>query len=304
MSQVVYVDVLLALNIFINFFLLMTTALITKTNVKRLRILCASVVGGIYSLSILLPMSSSVLSGVLRFVFSLIIVAVAFRIKNLRSFLRYWGSFFLSNFAFAGIMLAVWFALKPPGMVYSNGAIYLNVNTLTLVIGTIICYVILGAISKFTAKNAPDSHICEIEIEMFSKKVRLKALIDTGNSLKDSFTGDPVVVVQGDYIKSILPDEVRKFAENKKIPENEDYIKQVRLIPCSTVNGEGVLASVRSESVRIFYKKEIYISKRSFIAVSQNPLSSGEYFALISGEMLEASEKYEELSSNQLEKSI
>ncbi len=304
MSQIVYVDVLLTLNIFINFFLLMTTALITKTHANRYRILAASLIGGVYSLSLLLPVDISFLSGLLRFIFSVVIVITAFRIKNIRSFLRYWGSFFLTNFAFAGIMLGIWFALKPAGMVYSNGAIYLNVNTLTLVIGTVICYVILGLISKFTSKNAPDSHICEIEIKIFNKTVRLKSLIDTGNSLKDCFTGEPVAVVEETYIRDIFPDEIKNFVRNKKIPENEEYIKMVRLIPCSTVNGEGVLASVRSESIRIFYKNEIYISENPFVAVSGNPISLGEYFAVIGPDLLEASEKHEKLSCDKSKKAF
>jgi len=296
MNQIVYIDVLLTLNIFINFFLLMTTALITKTHANRYRILAASLIGGIYSLSLLLPVDMAFLSGVLRFIFSVIIVITAFRIKNIRSFLRYWGSFFLTNFAFAGIMLGIWFALKPAGMVYSNGAIYLNVNTMTLVIGTVICYVILALISKFTSKNAPDSHICEIEIEIFDRTVRLKSLIDTGNSLKDCFTGEPVAVVEEGYIRDLLPDEIKTFVKNKKIPENEEYIKTLRLIPCSTVNGEGVLASVRCERIRVFYKNEIYISEKPFVAVSNTQISSGEYFAVIGPDLLEASEKHEKLS--------
>ena len=120
MSQVIYVDILLLINLLVNYFLLLASNAILHTHPKRLRILISAAVGALYSLIIFLPDLNIVLSVSLRVVCSTVMVLIAFKINNIKTFLRSFGCFFMSNFAFAGIMLGVWLVLKPNGMVYKN----------------------------------------------------------------------------------------------------------------------------------------------------------------------------------------
>ena len=61
---------------------------------------------------------------ILRVSCSVVMVFIAANPKTLKMFLRAFGCFFMSNFAFAGIMLGIWLAFKPNGMIYKNGAVY------------------------------------------------------------------------------------------------------------------------------------------------------------------------------------
>ena len=47
MKQVIYVDVLVAINLFVNYFLLLATAKFFSLSVKRYRILLASALGAV-----------------------------------------------------------------------------------------------------------------------------------------------------------------------------------------------------------------------------------------------------------------
>ena len=53
--QTVYADVLIILNIYVNFFLLRTTARVTHSPLRTFRCIAASVYGSLFSLTILLP---------------------------------------------------------------------------------------------------------------------------------------------------------------------------------------------------------------------------------------------------------
>lgn len=55
MSQVVYVDVLLALNLFINYLLLLSGACLLREKVRRWRLLLGAALGAIYALVIFCP---------------------------------------------------------------------------------------------------------------------------------------------------------------------------------------------------------------------------------------------------------
>ena len=46
---------------------------------------------------------------------------------------------------------------------------------------------------------------CEISIYFNEKKLTTKAMIDTGNMLKDPITGMPVIIVKKEILKDILP---------------------------------------------------------------------------------------------------
>ena len=58
---VVYIDVLLGVNLFVNYFLLLAVGRFLHLAVRRLRLLAGAAVGAVFSLSILLPPLPAVL---------------------------------------------------------------------------------------------------------------------------------------------------------------------------------------------------------------------------------------------------
>lgn len=51
----IYLDVLIVLNIYVNYFLLRATAKFTHTPLKTIRCIISSAIGSLFSLTILLP---------------------------------------------------------------------------------------------------------------------------------------------------------------------------------------------------------------------------------------------------------
>ena len=69
-------------------------------------------------------------------------------------------------------------------------------------------------------------------------------MIDTGHSLRDPFTGDPVVLIDPAAAKSL-------FGTDTPSPETlPGALKtRFRLVPCSTAGGDGLLPAVRCDRV-------------------------------------------------------
>ena len=144
----IYVDVLVVINIFINYFLLSAASLIVRLKPKRIRLAAGAFAGGAYSLVIFLPNIPNILSVFMNFCMSVLLVLIAFAPKKITVFIKEFAAFFAVNFIFAGLMLAVWLVFKPSGMVYNNAAVYFDIDVKLLVLSTVVCYAVLTLFSK------------------------------------------------------------------------------------------------------------------------------------------------------------
>ena len=100
--QTIYVDVLIVLNIYVNFFLLRITAGITHSPLRTGRCMISSVYGSIFSLTILLPELSSIITLLIKLAAAVSIVALAFGAYDKKRLLINTGAFFAANFVLAG----------------------------------------------------------------------------------------------------------------------------------------------------------------------------------------------------------
>lgn len=285
MRQSVYIDILIALNIFVNYFLLLETSFITNEKTNRVRLLLASTLGGLYSLIIIFPKINNVFSIFLKLLFSTTIILSAFKIKNVRHFLRLFSTFFIVNFIFAGVMFAIWIAFKPNSMQFNNGAVYFDINILALTMMTIFCYIIVTILTKLSRRKSSIDKIIDISIEFEGKVAKGKALIDTGNSLCDTFTGYPVIVAEYNFVSDILPQELNSYIKNASnldtLSISDKYKSKIRIIPFSSIGGEGILKAFRPDSIKINYNKKNIDIQKTYVAVKEIALSNGEYCAIV-----------------------
>lgn len=150
----VYADVLIILNLFVNYFLLLGCKILLRREVKRARLLLGACVGAVYSLIIFALAVGSVLSVLLKLLVSVLITLCAFGYGGLKSFLSACGSLFGMSFVFGGLMFALWIFVSPNGMVYKNGAVYFNISLLFVCFATVICYIAAIGLSKILRRGA------------------------------------------------------------------------------------------------------------------------------------------------------
>ena len=124
MKTVVYADVLVVINIIVNYFLLRASAAVISFDFKAWRFLVSSVLGGTFSLIIFVDGLPAALLAAVKLLFLLLMVLAAFGYGSFKRFFKCCAAFLASNLAFAGLMLAGRTFLFPDSIVYKNSVVY------------------------------------------------------------------------------------------------------------------------------------------------------------------------------------
>lgn len=288
MQPAIYVDVLLAVNLFINYFLLLAAAKFLGVPKKQWRLVLGAGLGAGYSLAILLPAIPVMLNLAAKVILSASIVCVAFPIKSWKMFFKSMGCFYAMNFAFAGFMLAFWYFVGPPGLVIKNSVVYLSISPIVLILSTVASYVILRLIFRIIGKPESKSTLCMLQITLNNKTVSCTARVDTGNSLVEPFSHEPVAVVEYEIIQSILDVAMQEAMYSPVNAGSASFpvTSGIRMVPFHSIAGEGVLPAFRPDVCVIEYGKEKMKANQIYVAVCRGKIGSGEFSALLNPDLL------------------
>lgn len=269
MQTVIYADILVTVNIIVNYLLLKAGAAMAGCDCKTVRIFFASCLGGAFSLIIFVENIPVWLNAAIKLLMLVVLVLTAFGVKSSRAFAKCCGTFFLANFIFAGLMLGVCTAVFPNYALYKNGVVYFDIDILTLTLGSVGCYLILTLITKFTKSKIPEKSIYSLKIFYGENFVEGKALFDSGNSLCDCFSGRPAIIAENDFVSPL-------FCGN-----DLTAMKNFRLIPFSTIKSGGALPAFSADKVEITINARKISAENIYIAVTNKKIVSGGYSALI-----------------------
>ena len=136
------------------------------------------------------------------------------------------------------------------------------ISPLFLILFSVICYFLILLFRNFLSRSFPHSVGCEIQLFLGDNSLTLEGIVDTGNSLKDSFGLGEIIIVDTSVATQILDDSL---GENEK---NSRY----RAVPCSTVSGVEILDGYRIDRVQIFYNNRIDKFKNPILAISKSPI--------------------------------
>ncbi len=275
MSGVIYADVLFVLNVYITYALLLLTALFLGIAPKRMRLFLAGVIGGSSSLFVLLPEINTAFLGALRVVLCLVFSAVAFRYNGIRQLLRQSVTFLAVNFLFAGLMFAVWYFVTPSAVYYNTGIVYFDIDTLSLILITAVCYFVIKAFGFFMKLRSPKNMLYDVFVSVGEDEYKLKGFLDTGNSLKDPFTSADVIVVSRTAVEKYFP---RDMTISDIIAHSP---LKIRYLPCATVAGNKLLPIFRADKVRIKGISADFTVDGVMVAVCDENIKNGEFQALL-----------------------
>ncbi len=269
MKQTVYVDVLLALNFFINYFLLLSVGRIMKSSISRTRICLGAAFGAACALTLFLPPMNFITDGLVKISGSSVMVLIAFKHRSLRSFWRYMLVTCAVTFGFGGAMLALWLTVAPNGMYYRNGTVYFSLSPGFVIFITVICYTIITLAGKICRRLELRSCECRAVIRGEGGARSLRLLCDTGNMLTEPFSGLPVIVARRSAVGRLLPPGF----------PTEQKSGNLRVIPYSSVGGEGLLCAFMPDSVELRLGSRRQMTK-CYVAVSDD-LGDSEYDGII-----------------------
>lgn len=296
----VYIDILLAENLILNYVILYTTGKIYKAKIKIWRIILSSLIGATYTIVSYMKFLDFYPSFILKILLSISMVYVAFNPKNLKIFLKLFFLFYLTSFVFGGVAFALLYFIKPQDILIKNG-IYIGMYPFKIVLlsaitGFSILILMLKIIKgKITKKEL----LCNIKVKIVNKEISLTALIDTGNFLKEPITGADVIVVEKERLIGVMPENILENLEliinGKYKQELSEYETKMRIIPFSSLGKQnGILLGIKADEIRLETEDEPIFIPNAIIGIYDNKLSSkGTYNALIGLNVLEGGKQYE-----------
>lgn len=187
----VYVDVILFINFFFDFLLLVTTSLVLKRRVSIKRIALGSLVGSATIVVLFIPLSSLELF-LLKVVLSLVIIFVTFGYGDFKYFVNNLVYFYLISIVLGGFVyyLNVSFSYKNVGMVFYHKGVSIN-YVIVLFLSIVVSYFYYKEMKYVRLVN---SLYYKVDIYVNYKIVSLLGYLDTGNTLVDPYSKRVVII--------------------------------------------------------------------------------------------------------------
>lgn len=293
----VYLDVILIENIIMNYIILFATGLITKVQIKQINIILSSVIGAVYALISYVTTLKIYSTLILKIVLSICMIFVAFKSKNLKTLFKHLIIFYLTSFAFGGCAFALLYYIRPQDILMKNG-VYIGTYPLKIaLLGGIVGFTIVNiAFKLIKGKITKKDMFCEVQINFNKKSANIKAMIDTGNLLKDPITGNNVIVAESNMLENVLPVNVlqninkmltTKTQENSEI--DNEYISRLRLIPFSSLGKQnGMLVGFKPDNIVVHFEDTEKTIDKVIVGIYDKNLSkTGEYTGLVGINIIE-----------------
>ncbi len=273
----IYIDILFLVNLAINTGIIMCTGYIMKLPRHALRILAAAAEGAAYSCLMFVCNLSAITSMAIRLCFAALMIVTAYGICSVRAILKRTAVFVLLTVAQGVAMLALLYFTKAGirlGGVIKNGVFYFNIPAGYMVICSLGAYILIYLAEKLFKKTTARS-FAKIKLRHLGKTVELKALIDTGNMLRDPLSGKKVLIAEAQKLTPLFEFDLKGISP----VEPDGLPKGFRLIPFSSIGKEsGLLAAFVPDVIEVENSEQ----KDIITAVFDGTLShSGDYDALI-----------------------
>ncbi len=293
----IYIDVVLIENLLMNYIILFATGTILKIKIKQIRIILASLLGAIYTMIAYISNLRIYSNFFLKFILSLVMIYIAFNPQNIKKLFKYTLIFYLTSFVFGGAAFALIYIVKPQEILKNNGLVLNSKSLKVIFISAVIAFaiIIIGFKVVKNKMSAKDMY-CHIKIKLNQKEIETKAIIDTGNFLKEPITNTPVIVVEHTLLYECIPKEILNHLENilggdfSGIPEKikEEYMPKLKVIPFSSLGKQnGMLVGIKAEEIVIENEEENKTKQNVIIGIYNKSLTKrGEYRALLGIELM------------------
>lgn len=183
-----------------NLVIILSEAMVLNSFKKFLKKFIASIIASLFYIGTLFYSEISFL----QIFISLIIIKISFNPSNIKVLIKETILFYFISFLFGGISFAMVNVFNNGKITILDGVLIADFSLLKI----ILCG-ILGAFLVITFLKKKNKHVLkDMMISYKEKEICLKVLLDTGNLLKEPYTNKPVIIVEKEVLKDILPKEI------------------------------------------------------------------------------------------------
>ena len=259
----IYLDIVLLENIVLNYIILLSTAIISKSKMITSRILLSSIVGGIYAILNYMTDNDFFINIIIKIAISVIMILIAFKDFEIRKILKQLVFFYLTSFTFGGIAFMLLYFINPKNIVMNEGYFVGTYPLKITVLAGGVGFVVISIVAQFVKNKITEkSMIYDLEIFFDGKVIKIKSMLDTGNLLKEPISKADVIIVEKESLKGVISndilDNLNNIVKGKWISNVNIYSYKFRLIPFSSLGNEsGLLLGFKPDYIRIFMDEEM-----------------------------------------------
>lgn len=264
--MVIYGEYLFIENFITGLIILYFTKKISGLDCRTWILVVGAILCGAYSFIIFLQLEGPIALAV-KLAFAILVTTLVFRRETLRTALI----FLAVSFLLGGATMALLLTFDLPGIT-AGGAFYMEGLTYA---GVTVCIACGGGIIWWFAelirgKRLESRRVLGVAVVFGGQYWQVRALIDSGNFLREPISGRPVAIMEEDFAREII----------KVIPDRQS---RFHLVPYRAIGTDnGLMEGYRADYIIVGDKKI-----RSPIVAIYKGKFDGEYNMLLHMEMIE-----------------
>lgn len=283
--QVLYIDVLFALNLIMDFYIFIIAAILFNHSIKKCNLIIGSLLAaGLYCLGFLVPVLRELSLYLYYFWIPVMPIFIIFKPSTLKMFMKVFLISHFAAFLIGGAVFNSYYTCLSLGIVHSLSML------IPIVVGGIICLVIYLS-SNFIRKRFIMPHF-EYDLDLYKsgEKINLKGFLDSGNCLYTISSHKPVSVVPYENMEPLLSEEERQvigeclaYGIQETLDKVHKEIAKIYLIPYESVGcKEGILLGIVVDQMTISKGSYRQVFDKCVIGVAEKDVFHGRnYSALI-----------------------
>lgn len=286
MVQTIYVDVLLATNYLIDWMLLSLAGRLAGRRPRRGRQCLAAAVGALGALGIFLPVSGPLVSAGLRLGVTVGMLLAAWPFAGVRALVREFCCLLLCGLLVGGALS--WLGSLGPAqrLLCRNGIVYLHFSPMLLLLNVALAYGLLTLAQRLLRFGSPPPQPLTVRLTVQGRTKTLGAMVDSGNLLREPFTGWPAVVCGAEALEGLLEPELLLLLR-QNAPPQQLAPWSPRFLPYDSVGGQGLLPAFSGERLHILSPDGAQaVAEQFYLAVSPRPVGTPACPLLLSPELL------------------
>lgn len=251
----IYIDVIFAINFLMDMTIIWAVGMLNKEKIRIKNLLLGAVLGSaVYILSFLFQYCNTILqvpAGLAALCLSLI---VAYTPKTVLHVIKLMLISIAVSFATAGMIFA-FMCFKV--VITQEGFTYImkTFNFGILVLASTSVYAAIKIGRKYIRRGISDKReYYDLDITIYGKSFKARALADTGNSLSDCMGNNQIIICEYNCVKDVLPNISKSYDSVLMFKElsTTDFKTRIRLIPFKSLGeNNGLLLGIKSDLVKI-----------------------------------------------------
>ncbi len=270
---IIYADILFFINVIMDALVLYVCSKVMNLPTKKYRIFASACIGGLYGVA---DIFINFPEPAVAIAVSVLMCVTAFGFIGKFTLVKTLIMFYCAGFLAGGIISFLFNAF----FTYRNTKFFSRGLTPGIfILFAAIAFVIITVAEKFLSVIRSEKKVW-VEISLMGKSKKFCLLCDTGNLLRDPYSGLPVIVISKENILEVFDVEnyIKYFSESK----TDSAVKlKIRYILVKTATGKTVLPAFVPDKIIIKDAKGASLEIKAVVAVMPEMLENTECDGII-----------------------